>query len=140
MTLSKEQVKEYRRLKDSGVDVTKHNQIKFNAGSETAVHACAKLLAGFVGQANGYRVDSEVPIQTPAGEGSCDTLLWGHPERLSYAVEIEHGITEDTKQHKLDLYVKHTAIDELLMIEANDIPEQTLEAAHWIADELGLVL
>jgi len=140
MTLNKAQVTEYRRLRDSGVDVTKHNQIRFNAGSETAVHACSKLLAGFVGQANGYRVDSEVSIETPAGTGECDVLLWGHPDRLTYAVEIEHAITEETKEQKRTLYVDNTEIDDLIMIEANDIPPEMLDAGHHIADQIGLEL
>jgi len=140
MTLSKAQVTEYRKLKDSGVAVSKHNQIRFNSGSETVIHATSKLLAGFVGQANGYRVDSEVPIETPAGAGECDVLLWGHPDRLTYAVEIEHGVAEQVKGHKVDLYVKNTEIDDLIMIEANDIPAEVLDAGGYIADQLGMDL
>lgn len=135
MTLTPNQLSEYRELKDFQVDVSKHNAVRFNAGgtSETIKHSVGKHLAALVGLRNGYRVDSEV--STPNGE--TDVLLWGHPERLTYSVEIETGLTEETKQEKYEQYVKETCIDDIQYVEATAIPMDMGEAYGYIATELG---
>lgn len=135
--MDKAQVESYRALKHSGADVQKHNQIRFNGGSETIRHVVCKALAGYVGQINGYRVSSEVELENG---GQIDVVLFGHPERLSYAVEIETSPVEWVVNEKLDRYVKDTAIDELVVINPNEVPLNVLEAADYIANELGLSL
>jgi hypothetical protein len=59
--------------------------------------------------------------------------LWGHPERLTYAVEIEHSPTEEVKTDKLQRYVKsNSVIDDMLLINANEIPTDMHEARNHI--------
>jgi hypothetical protein len=128
------QIADYRELKDHGVEVTRTNSIEFNSGSETATHVTAKALVGHIGLSNGYRVNSEVHVP----QGDIDMVLWGHPERLSYAVELEHSPTRETVESKVDRYVDQTCLDEIVVINLNDFPENYLEATEFIADELGL--
>jgi hypothetical protein len=128
-------ISEYRELKKSGVQVRPQNQIRPNPGSETAIHAFAKMAVARIGQTAGYNVDSETEVDCG---GRIDVLLWGHPERMSYAVEIEHSPTEAVMQDKLETYVLTTAIDELVMINANELPQNVLEMEEQIRTELGL--
>jgi len=138
MSLTKAQVEEYRRLKDSGVALSKHNQIQFNEGSETSKHICAKSLTGLLGIRNGYRVDSEVPIETRDYTGETDVLLWGHPDRLTYAVECESSPTQEVKSRKVEKYVSQTAIDDILFVNVTELPTDMMDAFDTIADNLGL--
>lgn len=132
--MDKDAYTEYRQLKNSGVSVQKRNQVRFNAGSETSKHVVGKALAAKVCLDMGYRVSSEVEV--PNGE--IDIVAYGHPERLSYAIEIEHSINKETKDSKLQRYVYETAIDDMILIEANDIPENILDALGFIKEELGM--
>jgi hypothetical protein len=138
MSLAKAQVRAYRELRGSGVQVSKHNTIKPNAGSETAKHIALKALVAHVGIQNGYRIDSEVVINYRGQEVYCDVLLWGHDSRMSYAVEVEHSITPDTVTSKKEQYVDHTAIDELVVLNATDYPINIQDAYGRVAHELGL--
>lgn len=138
MTLSKTQVHEYRKLQNSGVDVTDENRIKFNTGSETVPHAVCKQLVGLAGLRNSYRVDSEVSVENQhVGDGEVDVLLWAHDSRLSYAVEVETSIAAHTKQRKKDKYVDETAIDDILMLNVAQCPMDMVDAYGWVATQLG---
>lgn len=134
--MNNKQLEAYRTLKDANVEVSKHNQIKFNGGSETVKHLVCKSLAAYVGHANGYRVSSEVEVP----QGEIDICLWGHPSRLSYAVEVETSPSKDTIESKLDRYVKATPIDELVIINPGVVPLDMVQAAEFIADELGVTI
>lgn len=136
MTLTPNQRSEYRELKDYSVEVDTVNSVEFNAGgsAETVPHVVAKTLAAKVLLINGYRVNSEVSVR----EGDIDILAWGHPDRMSYAVEIETGVLPEVKESKIDRYVTQTPIDDLLIIEANDLPMDMTECYAHIADCLGL--
>jgi hypothetical protein len=140
MSLDKHQVREYRELKDSGVGVSKSNQIRFNDGSgETAIHAASKTLVGLLGLQHGYRVDSEVPIVDSQGrEYETDVLLWGHKSRMTVCVELEHSPTQEIKEQKLDQYVRHTRIQDMLLVNLNDAPETILDCYGWLGAEIGL--
>jgi len=139
MTLTTAQAREYRTLKDSGVDVTDTNRIRFNSGSETVPHCVSKCLVGLLGIRNGYRVDSEVDVENREyPDGEIDTLLWGHESRLAYAIEVETGLTEETKTRKLNQYVTETAIDDIQFVEVNTLPMDMVEAFGEIAAEIGL--
>lgn len=125
-------------LHSHGIDAQKHNQIRYNAGSETVPHFAAKCLVGYVAQLNDYWVSSEVELDNGK---EIDVLLWGHPTRLTYAVEVETGWTEETKSKKIQQYVRpYPPIDDMLPIEVNDMPMHQLDAAGFIADEMGLSL
>lgn len=128
------QLSEYRELKDWSVEVSKTNSIEFNSGSETGTHVLAKAIVGHLGVSNGYRVSSET--QCPKGE--IDMVLWGHPDRLSYAVELEHSPTKEIKQSKLERYVLGTPLDELCLININNLPKDRHKALAWIGEQLGL--
>jgi len=138
MSLNKQQINEYRALKDSGVNLDSANKIKPNAGSETVKHLVSKALVARAGVVNGYRVDSEVQIQTPAGKGYADVVLWGHKSRMSYCVEIETSPEEDTLQEKKELYVDPTQIDDILLLNTSSIPMDMVEAYQYVAECLGL--
>lgn len=127
----------YRELKDANVDVSKHNEIRFNSGSETVKHAVGKLLVGYVGQINGYWVSSECECDL----GEIDVVLFGHEDRMTYAVELETGWDDTTLYDKQERYVKQNEpIDDIIPIEVTDMPLDMLEAAEWIATQLGLEL
>jgi len=134
--LTQNQRAEYRELKDYGVEVRKENSVRFNAGgtAETVPHITAKTLAAKVLLVNGYRVDSE----TQCKNGEIDILGWGHPDRLTYAVEVETGLTQEVKESKIDRYVKQTPIDDIQFIECNNLPLDMVECYQHIADTLGL--
>jgi len=134
MTLTPNQRSEYRELKDYSVEVDTHNFTEHNSGSETVPHGVAKHLVGMVGVRNGYRVSSEVSVP----EGDIDMVLWGHDERLTYAVECESGLLPEVKESKRERYVDQTPIDDLLTIEVNNVPHNMQEAYAHIATELGL--
>lgn len=128
------QLAEYRELKDHGVEVTKTNSIEFNAGSEISAHVVAKALVGHLGVSNGYRVASE----TQCVNGEIDVCLWGHPDRLSYAVELEHSPTDDVVESKLQRYVHETPLDDMILLNLNDMPQRRLDALEWISKQIGL--
>jgi len=134
MTLTPNQRSEYRELKDYSVEVTDTNSTEHNAGSETIPHSVAKHLVGVIGVRNGYRVSSEVDIK----EKCADVILWGHPDRLSYVVECETGLTQETKNQKVLNYVEGTPIEDIQFIEVNNVPVDMIEAYSYIANELGL--
>jgi len=134
MTLTPNQRSEYRELKDYSVEVETWNHTEHNSGSETIPHAVAKHLVGMVGVRNGYRVSSEVVCSG----GSIDMLLWGHDDRLTYAVECETGLVPEVKESKIDRYVKQTPIDDIQFVEVNNLPMDMVEAYAHIAETLGL--
>lgn len=140
MSLSKAEVREYRELRNSGVQVEKGNRIRFNDGAgETAIHAAGKMLVGLLGLEHGYRVDSEVPIEDRQGNVyETDVLLWGHDSRTMYSVELEHSPTQEIKQRKVDRYVRNTAIQDLQLVNLNDAPHKVVDYYGWLGVELGL--
>jgi hypothetical protein len=119
-----------RELQTAGWDASKENSIEFNSGSETLVHRIGKTIAAHIGLEYGYNVCSEVAHPS---QGEIDLLLWGNPERLTYAVEIEHSPTEEIKQDKLQRYVQsNSVIDDMIVINANKIAEDYTEAHRFI--------
>jgi RecB family endonuclease NucS len=125
----------YRQLKDAGVDVRKHNQVRFNAGSETTKHAVCKTLVAKALLANGYRVDSEVDMK----HGTVDILGWGNADRLVYVIELETSPTAEVKEDKLQRYVhQQPGIDDMLLVNVSQMPVNMLEALDYVADSLGL--
>jgi len=138
--MDKHEIDEYRILKDSGVDVSKTNQIRFNGGAtETARHLLIKSLVAHIGLEARYRVDSETPVETDsATDSAIDVLLWGHDSRLTYAVEVETSPLPEVVESKLDKYVNQTAVDDMLVLNVNDAPDDMTDAYGWVASELGL--
>jgi len=139
MGLSKAQVREYRELADSGVQVRRNNNIRPNTGSETARHLLIKSLVAHVGLEARYRVDSETPVETDsATDSAIDVLLWGHDSRLTYAVEVETSPLPEVVESKVDKYVHQTAVDDMLVLNVAECPEDMTDAYGWVASELGL--
>ena len=135
MRLTDEQLSEYRELKDSDVDVSDEHVLAPHSGEETSVHYHAKACVAHIAKENGYVANCECGVN---GKYDIDVLIWGHPERLSYAVEIEHNPTQEVKESKLNRYVTHTAVDELCLINANELPMNVLEMHDAIEAALGL--
>ncbi|MFB6197310.1 MAG: hypothetical protein ABEI52_03425 [Halobacteriaceae archaeon] len=139
MSLSKAQVREYRELAESGVQVRRNNNIRPNTGSETARHLLIKSLAAHIGLEARYRVDSETPVETGSGgDSAIDVLLWGHDSRLTYAVEVETSPLPKVIESKVDKYVRQTAIDDMLVLNVAECPDDMTQAYGWVASELGL--
>ena len=126
----------YRQLKNEGIQVTKSNQVRPNPGSETYSHFRCKACVAFLGQINGYWVSSEVDF--PNGK-EADILLWGHEDRNTLVVECETSIDDIVKQEKLNNYVKgFESIDDMLMIEVLDLPENAHQTLGFVSEQLGL--
>lgn len=127
---------EYRELTSAGWSVSKTNNASFNGGSsETYQHWMGKCAAAYVGVENGYRVDSETEHQE---RGEIDILLYGNPERITLAVEIETDPENDVVQDKLERYVYNTPIQDMILIDVDEIPTEMHRAKHYVAGELGL--
>lgn len=136
--MNKNKYAQYRELKDAGVDVSETTHVRPNAGSETFNHFRCKCAVAFLGQINGYNVDSEV--ETSNGK-EMDILLWGHESRQTYVIECETNWTEKKKRNKLNNYVKlHDPIDDMLMLEVLETPESAFELLEHTSEKLGLDL
>ena len=126
---------EFHRLEDAGFKPQKVNQIRENSGSETIIHLASKAAAFRILAQEGYAVSSEV--ECPDGE--VDILAFGHPERLTYAVELEHSFTEQNIKSKLNRYVhSNDVVDDMLAVNINEAPTDILELEEWMREELGL--
>lgn len=134
--MKKSQYTEYRELHNHGVQVTKENSVKFNAGgeSESPIHIVAKSLSAMVLLENGYRVSSEVEV--PKGE--IDIVGWGNPDRLTLAVEAEQNVSDDVVRDKLDRYVGGTPIDDLVVLDLDDMHPNVNHSYGYIKQVLGL--
>jgi hypothetical protein len=133
--MNKDNWEGYRTLQNAGWNVQKHNQVRFNSGSETIKHAVAKMLVAQAGARNGYRVSSEVDH---SHRGEIDILLWGNPDRLTLAVECETSPTDDVIEDKVDRYVRDTPIDDLVLVNVTELPTDMLDAYAEIMEVLGL--
>jgi len=132
----KDKTDAYRELHKAGVPVQKHDQIRPNAGSETFQHAVAKMAVGHIGKANDYFVSSEVELSNGK---EADIVLWGNPDRLTYVVEAETGWTDETTAKKLEQYVTpYTPIDDMLKVEVNALPENSLDILENVSKQVGL--
>lgn len=127
-------LKEYRRLKRAGFDVSKHPTFQFNAGSETIKHAFGKLVTAYVGLDEGWHADCEV-----AGpQGEID-VLWYAPDRLTLAIEIETDPTDDVIAEKRARYVKgNDVIDDLHPLTANELPANVYDMRDHVRSQLNL--
>ena len=127
---------DYRRLTDAGFDLEDSTYIKLNSGSETAKHAVAKTLCARYLDQIGYTVESEVELEN---QGTVDLLAYGHPERLTYVVEVETSPTRDTMLNKVEKYVKsNQAADDMLWVNVTAMPTDMLDAQEYVKTELGL--
>jgi hypothetical protein len=128
----------YRELHNAGVPVQKHDTLRPNAGSETFRHQVAKLAVLNIGKANDYFVSSEVQLSNGY---EADMILWSNPDRLTYVVECETGWTDETTAKKIERYVQpYSPIDDMLKVEVNDVPENSLDILGNVSDQLGLDL
>jgi len=133
--MNKDNWQEYRELQTAGWDVQKQNQVRFNGGAETIPHAVSKMLVAHAGHNAGYRVSSEVEH---SHRGEIDILLYGNPDRLTYAVECETSPTMDVVEDKIDRYVNGTPIDDMVLINVSKMPVDMLEGYEFVQAELGL--
>jgi len=134
--MKKGQWEEYRTLKQHGWELTRENSIQWNGGSETEKHIHTKLAVGHVAKQAGYRIDSETTHEGHRGE--IDVLIYGHPTRLTYAVEIEHSPTQEVLDDKRARYVDGTPIDDMLPVNANECPMDIPELHAHVREVLGL--
>jgi len=125
---------EYRRLRKNDIEVQEASQIRFNSGSESLKHKIAKTIVSHIGQEKGYHVGSEVTI---AGSGEADIVLWGHPERQTYVVEVETSPTQDTMNSKKNRYIR-PGIDDMLTVNVTEMPPDYFDAQAYVREELGL--
>ena len=122
-------------LKRHEVYVQNHNQIRLNAGSETAKHVIAKALVAHIASEQSWRVSSEVSVP----DGDIDIVLHKTPQERVWAVELETSPTKDVKQSKLNRYVKQTTgIDDIVIINISEMPIEIPHAKQFIQEELPL--
>ena len=133
--MNKDTWQEFQTLKQHGWQPQRHNQVRFNGGSETVKHSVAKMLVAHAGSQAGYRVASEVTHET---RGDIDVLLYGHTDRLTLAVEVETSPTDDVIQDKVDRYIRDTPIDDLALVNVSTLPTEMLDAYGEIKEVLGL--
>ena len=128
----KTEFRERKLLSKSGWDVNKAS--RYNSGSETVVHSCAKQLAGhYLTHEYDYRVAFEVECS----DGELDILAWGSEKRTSpIGVECETGLTDEIRMQKIEQYHHDEPLKDVFFIEVNDMPAEILPAYEWIAGEL----
>lgn len=130
----KDRYQETRRLQNAGVDVDTSDTIRFNSGSESYPHFITKCTVAYLGQINDYFVECEAITRY----GEVDCLLY-HPDRRNIAVEVETGWTEETKQDKLNRYVKQQeGIDDMWPLEVLDKPQSSMDTLQWVCSETGM--
>jgi len=83
----------------------------------------------------GYRVASEVEH---GSRGEIDVLIYGHPDRLTLAVECETSPTDDVIEDKVDRYIRDTPIDDLALVNVSTLSTDMLDALGEIKEVLGL--
>jgi len=126
----------YRALQNHGVNVHKERIPPMNAGgeSETIKHHTLKNLIAFVG-AREYGYMSDIEVEVP--EGDVDCLLWGLPDRLTLACEVETSPTEETINSKKERYVDAIdPIDDIVVFNANEAPANMMEAVEYVREQL----
>lgn len=133
--MNQENWAEYRELQTAGWSVTKTNQIRFNGGSESEKHIAVKSLVGLAGKEAGYRVSSEVTHQH---RGEIDVLLFGCPDRLTLAIEVETNPTDDVIEDKFDRYVDGTPIDDMITLNLENMHPNVNQSYGYINEVLGL--
>ncbi len=95
-------IEQYRELKRNGWQIEDNSSyIKPNSGSEKLSHLVAKTVAAKVAIDAGYTVASEV--ENYHGK-EADILAYGHENRRPIVVELENGLTDETKDRKLRHY------------------------------------
>jgi hypothetical protein len=51
-------------------------------------------------------------------------------------VEVETGLTDATRESKIDAYYDGTPLSELFFIEVNDMPDDIRDAYEWVCAEI----
>jgi len=137
MTKAKqERIEQYRELKRNGWQIEDSSSyIKPNDGSESLSHLVAKSVAAKVCIDAGYTVASEV-VNYNGKEA--DIVAYGHENRRPIVVELENGLTDETKDRKLRHY--HVApVREVYVIDLGrfDVMD-TRELYDHISEVTGL--
>jgi len=134
--MRREHYEPYRFLQDNGINVRKERMPPMNAGgeSETPKHVVAKNLFAYVA-ARDYGYMTDIECETPNGE--IDVLLWGLPDRLTYAVECETSPTQETKDDKFNRYVKQLdPVDDMVWVNLSNFPLELPEQIEFIQGKL----
>ena len=131
---SQEIYKQYRRLNNLGWNIPHTtNHVHFNGGSEKLSHQVAKVVAANVCLNADYRVASEV--ETDQGD-EADILAYGHESRRPIVIEVENGLTEDTREKKREQY--DIGVREVFIIDLDNAPSDPDELREHIKDKTGL--
>jgi hypothetical protein len=134
--MNKHEYKQLSTLQTHGIDVQQDSNVKPNTGSESWPHFQAKACVAYLGQINGYRVDSEVEFDNGK---ECDILLWGHDSRNTLVVETETNWNDQVLEAKLNQYVEpYPPIDDMLCIEVLDLPENSMDVLEYVSHQIGL--
>lgn len=124
-----------RELQNAGYRIAKNSGIRCNSGSESWEHFLTKCIAGKVLSNQGYRVDSEVPVESPTGTGYIDLLAFGHQTRRPIVVEVETDPDGGIWERKWNIYGSDH-IRDLYILEANSLDVKVIR--DTINKELGL--
>ena len=126
-----------KELQSDGWHVSQSQSIKSNDGftNESMQHLVAKLSAAMILADVGYRINTEVAHKN--GHAEIDLLAYGCSDRLTYAVEIETDADEARMKEKRCKYLTEH-IDDMLVIDLNDMPENMIAAQSFIERELNV--
>jgi hypothetical protein len=126
-----------KELQSDGWHVSQAQSIKSNDGfvHESMQHLVAKLSAAMCFSEIGYRINTEVPHNN--GHAEIDLLAYGCADRLTYAVEIETDPDKKRMKEKRCKYLTEH-IDDMLVIDLNDMPENMIAAQSFIERELNV--
>jgi len=120
-------INQYRNLKDNGwlIEDTS-SYLKFNGGSETLRHRTAKTVAAHVALENDYVVASEVVNKH---DKEADILAYGHDSRRPIVIELENGLTDETRKKKLN----HYNVDPVREVFIVDLDEWMNNDPAWLS-------
>ena len=126
-----------KELQSDGWHVSQAQSIKSNDGfvHESMQHLVAKLSAAMCLSEIGYRINTEVAHKN--GHAEIDLLAYGCADRLTYAVEIETDPDKKRMKEKRCKYLTEH-IDDMLVIDLNDMPENMIAAQSFVERELNV--
>ena len=138
MTTQREKLLVDRKsLESRGYQIDRDNAIKPNAGSETDGHIHAKVATARVLWANGFKIDTEVPLKRNGSERYLDLLGYGCVGRNPVGIELETDLTDEKEERYRELYHVEP-MKEIYCINLNSLSWDCRKMAVRIAEKLGL--
>jgi len=127
-------IQEQRELQHSGFLMDNPAGVVVeNYGSETALHAHAKLAACRLLRREGYTIRCEIPVAT--GE-VCDVLAYGHESRKPIVVEIQQDMSEEESKRET---FQRGPIREVFVVPMDELGSDVEQLEYGLASYLGFL-